>query len=197
MAAIVTEAQFARTIEIDGQSVGFTDTDLKMARIHVQKDGQKGPLKKEDLAKWFADGQQEYTLPEPSEKKKAVKADDSNDVTAQLNYRVINAKGQLNKSVHSLDITKGMVRNIRKGLRGRPSAENLLAAILPSIEDTFAPFEIVDANSNVYEVTKDEDGSWTASRSKSGTETVLRERLADAEAKIAEYEATLANRDSE
>lgn len=197
MAAIVTEAQFARTIEIDGNSVGFTDTDLKMARIHVQKDGQKGPLKKEDLAKWFADGQQEYTLPEPSEKKKAVKADDSNDVTAQLNYRVINNKGQLNKTVHSLDITKGMVRNIRKGLRGRPSAENLLAAILPSIEDTFAPFEIVDANSNVYEVTKDESGSWTAARSKSGTETVLRERLADAEVKIAEYEAMLAERESE
>lgn len=194
--AIATPAP-ARVINIDGQDIAFDATDLAMARIHVQKAGQKGPLKKEDLTVWFNDGQPDYALPEPSEKKKAVKADDSNDVTAQLNYRVINAKGQLNKSVHSLDITKGMVRNIRKGLRGRPSAENLLAAILPSIEDTFAPFEIVDANSNVYEVTKDEDGSWTAARSKSGTETVLRERLADAEAKIAEYEATLANRESE
>ncbi len=194
MAAIVTEAQFARTIEIDGNSVGFTDTDLKMARIHVQKDGQKGPLKKEDLAKWFADGQQEYTLPEPSEKKKAVKADDSNDVVAHLHYFKITQKGALGKTEYTEPITRGEIRAVRGQLRGRPSAANMLAATVKRIESDWSPTAIIDQTSNVYAISKDEDGKYTAARDKSGTESILRARLQELESQLEKYQNELDER---
>lgn len=177
MAQAITTPVFARTVVINDETIGLTSEDLRNARIFVQKDGQKGPLKKEDIIEWYTKGAEEFALPEPSEKKRAAKVDDSNEVTAVLNYRVINNKGQLNKTVHSLDITKGEVRKIRLGLRGKYSAENLLQAALPKIEDTFSPYEIVDANSNVYEITKDENNSWSAARSKSGTETCEKDWL--------------------
>ena len=192
--AIETNAP-ARIVEIDGVNIAFDETDLKMARIHVQKDGHKGPLKKDDLIEWFKAEQPFYDIPEPAEKKAKVAKDDSNEVTAVLNYRVIGKNGSLNKTVHSIEITKAMIRAERKGLRGRPSADNYLSAAKDLIEPTMAPFEIVDSSSNVYEVHKTEEGQLSASRSKAGTEAILRARLAELESQLEKYQNELDERD--
>lgn len=197
MAQAITTPAPARVIEIDGENIAFDATDLAMARIHVNKMGMKGPLKKEDLQLWWSDGQPDYALPEPAEKKKAVKADDSNDVAAELIYHKLTNKGQIGKTEFREPITRGMIRSVRLGLRGRASSQNYLDSIINKIESDWVPVSIIDTGSNVHEIAKADDGKWIATRNRESTEGVLRTRLAEVEAQLEAYEAKLAERDSE
>lgn len=194
--AIETNAP-ARIVEIDGVNIAFDETDVKMARIHVQKDGQKGPLKKDDLIEWFKAEQPFYDIPEPAEKKAKVAKDDSNDVAAELIYHKLTSKGQIGKAEHREPITRGMIRELRRGLRGRASSQNYLDAIIGKIESDWVPVSIIDTSSNVHEITKTDAGKWVAVRNRESTEGVLRTRLAEVEAQLEAYEAKLAERESE
>lgn len=198
MAQAITTPAPARVIEIDGENIAFDATDLAMARIHVNKSGMKGPLKKEDLQLWWSDGQPDYALPEPAEKKAKVAKDDSNDVVAHLHYFKITQKGSLGKTEYTEPITRGEIRAVRGQLRGRPSAANMLAATVERIESDWSPTAIIDQTSNVYAISKDEDGKYTAARDKSGTESILRARLQELESQLEKYQNELDERgDSE
>lgn len=195
--AIETNAP-ARIVEIDGQNVAFDTQDLAMARVHADKVGMKGPLKKEDLIDWFKADQPFYNIPEPAEKKTKVTKDDNGDVIAHLHYHKITSKGSLGKTEYTEPVTRGQVRAVRGQLRGRPSAANMLAAVVDRIESDWSPTAIIDQTSNVYAISKDEDGKYTAARDKSGTESILRARLQELESQLEKYQNELDERgDSE
>lgn len=197
MAIAIETTAPARIVEIDGQNVAFDTQDLAMARVHADKVGMKGPLKKEDLIDWFKADQPFYAIPEPAEKKAKVVKDDTNDVAAELIYHKLTNKGQIGKTEFREPITRGMIRSVRLGLRGRASSQNYLDSVINKIESDWVPVSIIDSGSNVHEITKTDAGKWVAVRNRESTEGVLRTRLAEVEAQLEAYEAKLAERDSE
>jgi len=174
------------------KGVQFTNDDAKNARHHASLkndgEGKRGRVSGDDLIAWFEDGQIAYDIPD----KVATPVDNGNEVVAVLEGFKLTAKGAISKTPVRYEITRSMVREIRKGQRGRASSANFLEAGVKLVgEDEVALTQIVETNDSIHTVTQTDNGEYTAERNKDATESILRERLAAVVEELEKLKATI------
>lgn len=192
---MATEIKNAENVYTIHNGFIYTTDEAAYAKAwQAEKDGEakRGRVSGETLEAWKEAGSPEITLPEKSTKS------DGTEIIGHVVVRKILKDGSLSKAApEKLEINRAMMREVRGPLRGRPSSDNWMECALKVIgdNDKVAPIEIVESNETTHVVEEAEDGSYTATKDKAGTETKLRKNNEVLSNRIAELERILAERE--